>query len=128
MKKLLVILLLLFPLHGAWAEDRYNCVDNKGFHQVYVIDFKKKTVLHKYFHNTITDQVYARNKYRDVISFKNNVIIWHVLKEPVEKFYVAVHVFDINQKILTVSTLYNDHYPFTSAGRFHNNVYRCFKL
>ena len=45
MKKLLIILLLLFPVHGAWG-DAFNifCIDKDGYKNTYEIDPVKKTV------------------------------------------------------------------------------------
>ena len=44
MKKLLVILLLLFPVHGAWAKIVHlQCTDNQNSRNTFVIDLEKKT-------------------------------------------------------------------------------------
>ncbi len=66
MKKLLIILLLLFPVHGAWAENLFlECGVPNKIKMYYEMDLKNKTVKHyddtykiqymddKYFHWTM---------------------------------------------------------------------------
>ena len=62
MKKLLLILLLFFPVHGAWAKTLYlKCTDKNGKTRDFKFDTIKKTMVNEYGNShdiEITDNVF----------------------------------------------------------------------
>ena len=52
MKKLLIILLLLFPVHGAWAENLFlECGVPNKIKMYYEMDLKNNEIMHRNFYN-----------------------------------------------------------------------------
>ena len=53
MKKLLVILLLLFPVHGAWAVTEINCIYEYNLPSGYFYIYEEKNIITNADHVTI---------------------------------------------------------------------------
>jgi len=76
MKKLLLILLLLFPVHGAWAKDKIQikCIDDGG-RMTFIIDLEKNTMTNShgvFFRNvSITPTVFQGDIHPHALSKTN---------------------------------------------------------
>ena len=91
MKKLLVILLFLFPVHGAWAEIINLKCNDSGM--LYEIDTISKVVKAK---NKIVSRYVMKNRETNTISFS---LIWELLLNMSQKSKGQFEILEVKYSI-----------------------------